>query len=162
VTADIGRVAALKLGALEIARPVTALHGDSAGVFSGNSEGVGNIGGDVLRRFTVYFDYANKRMILEPHAGTSEPFEADMSGMMLLMNDSLTAAAVDYVVPGSAATDAGLAVGDTLVSIDGQPANGAAIRELRKRFRRDGERIVLTVRRGGETKTVTLVLRRLV
>jgi S1-C subfamily serine protease len=55
-----------------------------------------------------------------------------------------------------------LAVGDTLVSIDGRPANGGAIRELRKRFRRDGERIVLVVRRGGETRTVTLVLRRLV
>jgi hypothetical protein len=33
-----------------------------------------------------------------------------MSGLMLVMNDSLTSATVDYVVPGSAATDAGLAV----------------------------------------------------
>jgi S1-C subfamily serine protease len=81
---------------------------------------------------------------------------------MLLMNDGLTAAAVDYVVPGSAAADAGLVVGDTLVSIDGAPADGPAIRELRKRFRRDGERIVLTVRRGGETRTVTLILKRMV
>ena len=162
VTADIGRVEALKIGGVEIARPVTSLQGDSAGVMTGNADWVGNIGGDILRHYTVFLDYANKRMILEPHAGTSEPFEADMSGLMLVMNDSLTSATVDYVVPGSAATDAGLAVGDTLVSIDGQPANGAAIRELRKRFRRDGERIVLVVRRGGETRTVTLVLRRLV
>jgi S1-C subfamily serine protease len=36
-----------------------------------------------------------------------------MSGLMLVMNDSLSAATVDYVVPGSAATDAGLVVGDT-------------------------------------------------
>lgn len=162
VTADMGRVASLNLGSLEIARPVTSLAGDSAGVMSGNSEWIGNIGGDILRRFTVYLDYPHKRMILEPHAGTSEPFEADMSGLGLIMNDSLTTAAVDYVVPGMAATDAGLAVGDTLVSIDGQPANAAAVRELRKRFRRDGERIVLTVRRGGEARTVTLVMRRMV
>jgi hypothetical protein len=162
VTADIGRVAGLKLGALEIARPVTMLLGDSAGVFSGNAEWIGNIGGDILRRFTVYLDYPNKRMILESHAGTNEPFEADMSGIMLVMNDSLTTAAIDYVMPGSAATDAGLVAGDTLVAVDGQPATGAVIRELRKRFRRDGERILLTVRRGGDTKTVTLVLRRLV
>jgi len=162
VTADIGRVAGLQLGTLEIVRPVTMLLGDSAGVFSGNSDWIGNIGGDILRRFTVYLDYANKRMILEPHAGTNEPFEADMSGIMLVMNDSLTTATVDYVTPGSAATDAGLVVGDTLLSVDGQPATGTVIRELRKRFRRDGEHIVLTVRRGGETKTVTLVLRRLV
>jgi membrane-associated protease RseP (regulator of RpoE activity) len=162
VTADIGRVAALKLGRLEIERPITSLQGDSAGVMSGNAEWIGNIGGDILRRFTVFLDYANKRMILEPHAGANEPSEADMSGLMLVMNDSLSAATVDYVVPGSAATDAGLVVGDTLVTIDGQPANGSAVREFRKRLRRDGERIVLTVRRGGAVRTVTLVLRRLV
>jgi predicted aspartyl protease len=162
VTADLGRVASLKIGGIELSRPVTSLYGDSAGVFSGNSEWIGNIGGDILRRFKVFLDYANKRIILEPHAGTAEPFEADMSGVMLAMNDSLTTATVDYVVPGSAATDAGLVVGDTLVSVDGQPATGPVVRELRKRFRRDGERIVLTVRRGGEMRTVTLVLRRLV
>jgi hypothetical protein len=162
VTADIGRVAALKLGAVEIVRPVTLLLGDSAGVFSGNADWIGNIGGDILRRFTVYLDYANKRMILEAHAGTNEPFEADMSGIILVMSDSLTTAAIDYVMPGSAGEDAGLAVGDTLLSVDGQPATSPIIRELRKRLRHEGERIVLTVRRGGETKTVTLVLRRLV
>jgi hypothetical protein len=162
VVSDVGRVEALKVGAVEVARPVTALAGASAGNFSGNDKWIGNIGGDILRRFTVFLDYANKRMILEPHAGTREPFEADMSGFALLMNDSLSTAWVDYVVPGSAASDAGLAVGDTLVSIDGNPANGAALREVRKRFRRDGERIVLTVRRGGKTRSVTLVLRRLV
>ena len=162
VNADIGRIASLKLGSVEIARPVTSLAGDSAGVMTGNNDWVGNIGGDILRRFTVYLDYQHKRMILEPQAGAEEPFEADMSGLGLIMNDSLTTASVEYLVPGMTASEAGLAVGDTLVTIDGQPANAAAIRELRKRFRRDGERIVLTVRRGGEVRSVTLVMRRLV
>jgi hypothetical protein len=162
VMADIGRVESLKLGTIEVPRPVTSLAGDSAGVMSGNSEWIGNIGGEILRRFTVYLDYPHKRMILEPHAGTNEPIEADMAGIALVMNDSLTSASVDYLAPGSAAASAGLAIGDTLVSIDGQPANAAALREFRKRLRRDGERIVLTVRRGGEFRTVTLVLRRVV
>ena len=162
VTSDVGRVETLSMGRVEVSRPVTSLAGASAGNFSGNDKWIGNIGGDILRRYTVFFDYANKRMILEPHAGTSEPYEADMSGLSLVMNDNLTSALVDYVVPGSPATDAGLAVGDTLVSIDGQPTTAVAVRDLRKRFRRDGERIVLTVRRGGKTRTVTLVLRRLV
>src|SRR4029079_15504526 len=100
----------------EVTRPVTALQGDSAGVMSGSGDWIGNIGGDILRRFTVFLDYANKRMILEPHGGTSEPFEADMSGLMLVMNDSLTSATVDYVVPGSAATAAGLVRGATALS----------------------------------------------
>jgi hypothetical protein len=162
VNADIGRIASLKIGSVEIVRPVTSLAGDSAGVMSGNNEWVGNIGGDILRRFTVYLDYQHERMILEPRAGADDPLEADMSGLGLIMNDSLTTASVDYLAPGMAAMAAGLAVGDTLVTIDGQPANATAIRELRKRFRRDGERIVLEVRRGGEVRTVTLVTRRVV
>ena len=159
--ADVGRVAALKLGAVQLSRPITQLAG-TAGAMNGTEEWVGNIGGEILRRFTVYLDYSSKRIILEPHERTDEPFEADMAGIGLLMNDSLTTAWINNVVPGSAATDAGLAVGDTLVRVDGRPATAATIRELRKRFRRDGERIVLTIRRGGTEKTVTLVLRRLV
>ena len=49
---------------VEIVRPVTSLFGPSAGVFSGNRAWIG---------FTVVLDYANQRMILEPHAGTSDP-----------------------------------------------------------------------------------------
>ena len=161
-TADIGRVSSLKIGEMEIERPVVALYGDSAGNLSGNADWIGNIGGEILRRYTVFLDYANTRIILEPHAGTAEPFEADMSGVGLIMNDNLTTATIDYLAPGSAATAAGLAVGDTLVGVDGRPASGPVLSELRKRFRRDGERIVLTVRRGRKTKTFTLVLRRLV
>jgi len=161
VFADVGRVAALKLGAVQVSRPITQLAG-VAGAASGSAEYVGNIGGDILRRFTVYLDYANKRIILERHAGTDEPFEGDMSGIGLIMNDSLTEASIANIAPKSAAADAGLAVGDTLVRVDGKPATAATIRELRKRFRRDGERIVLTVRRRGQETTVTLVLRRMV
>lgn len=60
VMSDVGRVAQLKLGVVEIPRPVTALAGGSAGNFSGNDKWIGNIGGDILRRFTVFLDYANK------------------------------------------------------------------------------------------------------
>jgi membrane-associated protease RseP (regulator of RpoE activity) len=161
VFADVGRVAALKLGAVQVSRPITQLAG-VAGAASGSAEYVGNIGGDILRRFTVYLDYANKRIILERHAGTDEPFEGDMSGIGLIMNDSLTEASIANIAPKSAAADAGLAVGDTLVRVDGKPATAATIRELRKRFRRDGEQIVITVRRRGKEMTVTLMLRRLV
>jgi C-terminal processing protease CtpA/Prc len=127
VTSDVGRVEALTVGRVEVSRPVTALAGASAGNFSGNDEWIGNIGGDILRRYTVFLDYANKRMILEPHAGTSEPFEADMSGLSLVMNDSLTSGVGRLTsFQDRRATDAGLAVGDTLVSIDGQPATGSS------------------------------------
>ena len=48
----------------------------------------GNIGGAILRRFTVYLDYHAKRMIFEPNATTHDPFESDMSGVTFRMDDS--------------------------------------------------------------------------
>src|SRR5262245_48382330 len=131
VFADVGRVAALRLGAVQVSQPITQLAG-VAGATSDNEEWVGNIGGDILRRFTVFLDYSNKRIILEPHARTDAPFEADMSGIGLLMDDSLTTAWIDNLAPGTAATDAGLAVGDTLVRVADRPATMATISDLRK------------------------------
>jgi hypothetical protein len=160
---DVGRVAGLRLGTLEIPRPITTLFGDSAGVFSTPGTWVGNIGGEILRRFTVFLDYKHNRMILEPHAGTNEVFEADMSGLNFVMDDSLHTVIIDSVVLDSPAGAAGLVARDTVTAIDGRPATTSAeLRELRKRLRRDGERVSLTIRHGGDAKTVVIVTRRLV
>lgn len=61
-----GRVTTLSLGRADVPNVEVHLFGDSAGLFSGNDKFVGNVGGDVLRRFVVYFDYQSKVMILEP------------------------------------------------------------------------------------------------
>jgi predicted aspartyl protease len=159
---DVGRIAGLRIGNLEIDRPTTTLFGDSAGVFTTPGTWVGNIGGDILRRFTVFLDYKHNRMILEPHAGTNEAFESDMSGITFVMDDSLRTLIVNAVVPDSPAGDAGIAPRDTITAIDGRPATSDEYRELRKRLRREGERVSFTIRRGGETKTVVIVTRRLI
>jgi hypothetical protein len=159
---DMGRVAGLRIGNIEIARPTTTLYGDSAGVFSTPGTWVGNIGGEILRRFNVFLDYKHNRMILEPNSATDEAFEADMSGIGFVMDDSLHTLIVDSVVPDSPASAAGLAPRDTISAIDGRPASPLELRDLRKRLRREGERVSFSVRRGGETKTVVIVTRRLV
>jgi S1-C subfamily serine protease len=79
-----------------------------------------------------------------------------------VMDDSLHTLMVDSVVPDSPASAAGVAPRDTIAAIDGRPANPLELRELRKRLRREGERVSFTVRRGGELKTIVIVTRRLV
>jgi hypothetical protein len=159
---DVGRVAGLRLGTLQLSNPVTMLFGDSAGVFSARGTWVGNVGGEILRRFTVFLDYKHNRMTLEPHSGTTEAFETDMSGIGFVMDDSLHTLIVDSVVPDSPAGAAGIVPRDTIAAIDGRPATSTELRELRKRLKREGEHVTLTIRHGGQTKTVTLVARRLV
>ena len=75
----VGRLPRLQLGRFTLTEPGGPLRSRSKGAFA-SSEFSGVIGGELLRRFKVIFDYAHKRMILEPNASLAEPFEYDMSG----------------------------------------------------------------------------------
>ena len=161
--ADVARVPSLAVGGVEVKQVIANLYGDSAGVFSSSRTGDGTIGGDILRHYTVYFDYRGLRMIWEPNETTSEPFEADMSGLQLTINPDRPGLTVDFVVAQSPAGELGFRKGDVVLSVDGKPVdNAAAVEELRKRFRRDGEHVSITLRRGMTPMVFELVTRRMV
>lgn len=79
-----GKVPSLKIGNMKMEK-VTASFPDSLSV-----EGLqtyelrkGSIGGEILRRFHVIFDYENKELHLRKNKWFSEPFNYDMSGIVL-------------------------------------------------------------------------------
>jgi hypothetical protein len=156
-----GRVAGLRLGTVELRDVIAGLHEDTGGAFGQRRFWVANIGGEILSRFTVYFDYSHARMILEPNRSFGAPFEIDMSGFGVAMN-AAGEATVAFVLSGTPAADAGLERGDVIVAVDGANANGGTLRALRQRCRRPDERITFFIRRGAEPQTLTLVTRRLV
>lgn len=160
--ADVARVASLRISQVDVERPIAYLYGDSAGVFSSSSAGDGNIGGDILRRYTVFFDYAARRMIWEPNENVNVPFEADMSGLQLAVNRGGPGFTVDFVVPNSPAGELGFKRGDQVMAVDGKTAAPELLDALRVRMRRAGERIQFTVKRGMTPMVFDLVTRRLV
>ena len=162
VIADVGRAQTFSIGGATLQHPIITLTGDSAGVLSGSSLGDGNIGGDILRRYTVVLDYARKRLIFERHAGSDEPFESDMTGLSMLPAVGGTGLVVQSVVPGSAAADVGIVAGDTVVAIDNSPATLVQFDAVRPRMLRDGQRLTFTVRRKGMDVELRIVTRRLV
>ncbi len=116
----LGRVQSLQLGRVTLEKPVTTFAQSENGVLA-NPNLTGNIGGGILRRFKVIFDYRNRRMILEPNSRLTETFESDMSGIVLTAEGSkLDTFKVFYVVENSPASEAGLRVGDILTAIDGK------------------------------------------
>jgi hypothetical protein len=162
VPSRIGRVARIEVGGYGFDQPITGLPVSEKSMV-GASDAIGNIGGEILRRFTVTFDYARRRMILEPNAQFGDPFEADMSGIAPRMGpDGSDALEVEWVQSDSPASEAGLKDADLIEAVDGKPALEVGVPALREMFRRAGATHRLTIRRGEERKEVTITTRRLI
>ena len=159
---QVGRVASLALGPYTLEQPITTFMQKTAGTISDAIAG-GNIGGDVLRRFKVIFDYKGKTMTLEPTALYGTPFEADMSGIVpQVLTDGSRGVSVAAIQPDSPASEAGVKAGDLLESVDGAPLDATSLADVRARLRRPGETVRLGLRRGAVRSEVKLVTRRLI
>ena len=156
------RIERLDIGSFALARPVVVLQPSGAGRISAPGT-LGNIGGAILGRFTVTFDYARRLMKLEPGPGFEMPFEGDMSGLMLIANPpDYRTMSVARVQAGSPASDAGAMVGDVVEAVNGTPAATLGLQALRELFRQEGRSVTLDLRRGTQTLTIRLSLRRLI
>ncbi len=157
--AAITRAGELKLGEVTVKAPVTELTLQQKGAFT-DPYVAGNVGAGVLKRFNIVFDYGQQRLIFERNARYSEPDAFDRAG--LWMNQVDGGFEVMDVFAGSPAAEAGIAVGDTILSVDGQPV--ASLPALRQRFRSDapGTRVRLEIRKGETQREVVLTLRDLV
>jgi predicted aspartyl protease len=161
-TAQTGRIQKLQLGSFTISNPVTNFVQGNRGE-ADTSDYAGQIGGEILRRFRVIVDYSRKQVILEPNKHFAEPYVFDMSGV------SLTSSGADFnvfrvraVVENSPAAEAGLRVGDLLTTINGRPTKGMTLEQIRRTFRRAGQKFELGIKREETTLQITLKTRRIV
>lgn len=117
-----------------------------------------NLGAGVLRRFTVAFDYAAKRMYLAPNADFAKGDAFDRSGLWLL--GAGEALKVVDVAPDSAAARAQLRDGDLVTAIDGEAVAKRSLSDWRRRLRElpAGTRLGVDYRRGGQPLRAELVL----
>lgn len=148
----------LHLGDIVIPGVITALSQQKDGAFTDRYV-AGNIGGGVLKRFTVTFDYTNKTMILEANTDFKNPDLYDQSGMWLNRADGGFVVA-DVTEDGAAAT-AGIQVGDRIVACDGTGATEVRLPTLREAFRTrpTGSSIELTVESSSGQRDIKLVLK---
>jgi hypothetical protein len=158
----LGRVQNLQLGRFALEEPVTTFAQSPKGALA-NPDLTGNIGGGILRRFKVIFDYRNHRMILEPNDRLREPFESDMSGMVLTAEGvKLDAFTIFYITENSPAPEAGLRVGDVITAIDDKPSSALALDDVRELFKQNGREYLLSIKRGEQASQVKIKLRRLI
>ena len=158
----VGRVRSLELGSFVIDHPVTEFSQAAKGSAADRSYD-GAIGGEILSRFRVIFDYGHRRMILEKSPAFDEPYNWDMSGLALSAHgDGFSVILVDRVFENSPAAVSDLRAGDLIETIDGQPAGSLTLEQIRKSFRREGNAYALRIRRGDEVFETRLETRRLI
>jgi hypothetical protein len=127
---------ALKLGSISLAKPVMTLTETGGGLTGEGAKYDILIGGDLLRRFRVTFDYPHKRMTLEASDEVSKPFEADKTGLRIYAQGSdLRSFKIVGVLGGSSSDKAGIKVDDVIESIDSVPASQFTLQQLRELFR---------------------------
>jgi predicted aspartyl protease len=155
---DLVRVPEIVIGPYRFTHVVSELSLAQAGNFA-SARYIGNLGGELWRRFTVTLDYAAGDMYLEPNDSFVQPFVPPRSGVVALFaGDELRVA---DVMPNSPGADAGIAVGDAVVTVDGVAALQLSPYTLREIFHQTpGSRVRLRLRDSLQNeRDATLVLR---
>jgi len=147
---------ALKVGdAISVAHPVVGMATDKKGSFADPTIS-GNIGGGVLKRYVVTFDYANNTMYVKPTTGPVTDLDTyDRAGSWFnIEGDDFK---VIDVTKGGPADQAGLKPGDLIAAIDGTPAKDLHLYAVRLRLRDDAPGTVVDFRlKDGRDLKVTL------
>jgi PDZ domain/Aspartyl protease len=158
----VGRIANLRLGRFEVEKPLVVISQDTAGSLTLPAIGV-NLGGNILRHFTVIIDYPGKTLVLEPNSHFADAFHSDASGLILAASgDDFKTFTVQAIVPDSPAAKAGLKTGDVITMFDGAPASRYALWELQDELKNSGHRLKLEVKRGTQSIQCELTLKSLV
>jgi predicted aspartyl protease len=143
----------VKIGDAVVHDVVGDLFSGDKGAFA-DPDAAANLGGGILHRFIVTFDYAAKIMYLEPAKGAETRETYDRSGLFLRRDGD--AFAVVAIVPHGPAEVAGIRVDDRITAIDGTPVQRRSLAAWREYLRgAPGKTLRIHVERAGDV-TVTL------
>jgi hypothetical protein len=161
-TGYVTRIKDMTIGDVKIGPVVAGLADQDKGAFAG-SDLSANVGGGVLKRFVVTFDYNNRVMYLKPRTGPVDDTNTyDRAGLWLNANGN-SFKVVD-VTKGAPAEEAGFVKDDIVTAVDGKPAIGVKLPELREMLRiaKPGTVVTFTVMRGNTAKDIKVTLRDLI
>jgi len=147
------RVNSVNFGGNVILQNVTVSYPDSAGLRVPSDYDIpgrnGSIGSEILRRFTVIFDYQNTKMLLKKNTYFKENFNYDLSGLEIKAPYIvLPFYVVFYVQKNSPAEVAGFQIGDQILKVDGVNSEHLKLNDILLLLRsKEGKKIKILVQR---------------
>ncbi len=150
------RLEAVSIGSARVEEPIALLLRTASG--ASRVEPDGYLGNEFFHRFLLTLDYSHRRLLLEPNRHYYDaPTPYDGSGLGI--EEKKGRRVVTAIVPKSAAAQAGIEIGDELLSLDGQQVIELKSGQLQEKLCRFNGKCVVQVRRGRQVLTYPLKLR---
>ena len=167
INGSLGRIEGLRLGRHELQNVIASFPDSSSfGMRIVNTaDRQGNVGCELLRRFTVTFNYPEQYIVLKPVKRLlHEKFEHDMSGLELkAKGDQYRSYFIEKIMDNSPAEMAGLQEGDELMFVNNDLASSLIISDIHKALQRgEGKEVTIVVRRKGQIIVTNFALRRMI
>jgi hypothetical protein len=112
----------------------------------------GSIGGEILRKFNVVFDYFRGKLHLKKNFKFSAPFEYNMSGLEIVAEGrDLDIFVVYDVQDGSSAEGAGVLAGDIIIELNGLTKEKLSLTRIYNILNsKEGKRVTMIVARNNK------------
>lgn len=124
----------------------------------------GIIGGGVLSRFQVIFDYSNNLVYFKKNKNYKKPFKFNMTGIILAEGeDKAIMHSIKSVLPNSPASEADILPGDKILRINnywGPELTRSFVKTIFKS--KEGEKLKIWIVRENQIVTKTIVLKSLI
>lgn len=124
----------------------------------------GTIGGEILSRFNIIFDYSKNVMYLKKSNKYYEPFEYDMSGIDLIVdNKKKRYMKVHKIRKGSPADEVGIKKGDIITMINGFSIETTTFNHIISLLRqKEGKKIIAKILRNNEKLKFSFKLKKVI
>ncbi|MGM0579877.1 MAG: aspartyl protease family protein [Bacteroidota bacterium] len=123
----------------------------------------GTIGGGVLKRFRLFFDYGNEKLYLRRNSIIKEDFKHDMSGMSVIAKGEYYLEPyyeIEKVRENTPAHNAGLKKADKIISLNGNSGKDLSLEYINKTLsKKEGKKIKVKVKRDEKTLSFTFYLK---
>jgi hypothetical protein len=155
IMGKVGRINALHLGKYKLENAIANFPDPNSYFDSlklGRTERNGSIGGEVLSRFKVVFNFSKEEIYLKKNRAFRKEFHYNLSGLTVKAKGAkLNVFEVTEVRKESASDKAGILKGDIITSINGISTNELNLNLINGYFNlRKGKRLSLILTRKGE------------
>jgi len=104
----------------------------------------GNLGADLLRKFNIQFNYQNGFIYVKPNGFRKIPFEHDMAGMVLYLDQkAYKKVLIGEIDENSPAEKAGLCPDDEIIGINFKSIDDYSLNDLNEMFKSKADRNII-------------------